>query len=171
MKHREKQILIEFQGEVSPENRRFLLHRVAFRQFCSVFLVSVPGTTLISLVMLDYGWMRWLCAASAFVALDLVGAILAYLHTLTKKEQKELFPSHICFYADQDHSVLLEGPRVRLDLYCDDFLRVVDKGEYYFIDILFREGRGVVCQKNLMVQGSIEEFEALFGDKLVRERA
>jgi hypothetical protein len=169
VKHREKQILVEFKGEVSPENRRFLLRRVALHRSRTVFLALVPATTLMSLVLLDLGWVRWLCIAAAFVVLDFVGALLTYLLTQTPKEQKELFTNHICFYADRDQSVLIEGSRVKLDYYCEDFPQIVDKGKYYFIDIPAREGWGVICQKNLMVQGTIEEFEALFGDKLVRE--
>ena len=169
MKHREQRILIEFKGEISPENRGPLLRRVALGRARSVFLLFVPVTVLTALIALDFDRKIWLCFVAASVVLNFLGSILTYFLTQTKREQLELFPNRICFLDDQDHTVLIEGPRLKLDYYLEDFPKIVDKGAYYLINVPAREGWGVICQKNLMVQGSIEEFETLFGDKLERE--
>ena len=41
-------------------------------------------------------------------------------------------------------------------------------GAYYYLDIPAQSGRGMVCQKDLMTQGTAETFEALFEGKIER---
>ena len=48
--------------------------------------------------------------------------------------------------------------------------KVIDYGDYYYISFLYpHKIIGCVCQKDLMVQGTIEEFEDLFENYIVRE--
>lgn len=48
--------------------------------------------------------------------------------------------------------------------------KVLDYGEFYYIMVnRFDFVNGVFCQKNLITEGTIEEFEAIFKDKLVRK--
>lgn len=52
----------------------------------------------------------------------------------------------------------------------DDVKKVIDKGDFY--DILFyfpNRWTNCICQKDLIVEGTIEEFEKLFEDKIVRK--
>ena len=52
----------------------------------------------------------------------------------------------------------------------DDIKVILDYGEFY--DIIFYFPNKVlncICQKNLIVEGTIEEFEKLFEDKIVRK--
>lgn len=47
--------------------------------------------------------------------------------------------------------------------------KVTDYGEFYFIGFSkFLAVEDIVCQKNLLKKGTLEEFEALFEDKIVR---
>ena len=49
---------------------------------------------------------------------------------------------------------------------------VVDWGEWYDIIFYFPyKSVGFICQKDLIVEGTIEEFEKLFEDKIVRKYA
>ena len=106
MKHREVRIHAEFKGEVSPENRRWLVRRVATRAV---------------------------------------------------------------FYADRDHTVIFDCPKRRLELYREEIRRVLDMGDYYYLDIPSQSGRGMVCQKSLMTIGTEETFEKLFDGKIERK--
>lgn len=48
--------------------------------------------------------------------------------------------------------------------------KVLDYGEFYYIMVnRFDFANGVYCQKSLITEGTIEEFEAIFKDKLVRK--
>lgn len=51
----------------------------------------------------------------------------------------------------------------------DDVKKVVDYGEWYRIFFYFPyRSMRFVCQKDLIIEGTIEEFEELFADKMVR---
>lgn len=45
--------------------------------------------------------------------------------------------------------------------------RIIDYGEYYYIYFnRWDASNGIVCQKNLLLDGSLEEFEQLFNGKI-----
>ena len=46
---------------------------------------------------------------------------------------------------------------------------MLDMGAYYYLDIPFQSGRGMVCQKSLMSIGTEESFEKLFDGKIERK--
>lgn len=166
MKHREMRILVEFKGEVSPENRRWMVRRVAMR-FLAVML---PLVLIVSLIAIwEWGWEECDWMVALFFGLSFFFALVIFALAFTKKEQKELFPTRAVFYADRDHTVLFECPKRRLELYREEILKVVDMGAYYYLDIPSQSGRGMVCQKDLMTRGTAETFEKLFEGKLVRE--
>ena len=48
--------------------------------------------------------------------------------------------------------------------------KVVDYGGYYFLFVFrWETTHGIICQKDLLVEGSLEEFEELFKDKIERK--
>lgn len=55
------------------------------------------------------------------------------------------------------------GSRDVADVSC-----VVDYGDFYHIEISGKVS-SYVCQKDLLVEGSIEEFEEMFADRLVQK--
>ena len=167
MKHREVRIHAEFKGEVSPENRRWLVRRVATRAALSFLAVMLPLMLIVSLIMVwEWGWEESDWIVALFVGISLLFSLLVFALSFTKREQKELFPTHAVFYADRDHTVLFECPKRRLELYREEIRRVVDMGDYYYIDIPSQSGRGMVCQKSLMTIGTEETFEKLFDGKI-----
>lgn len=170
MKHREVRIHAEFKGEVSPENRRWLVRRVAVRAALSFLAVMLPLMLIVSLIAArEWGWEEYRWMVALFVGISLLFSLLAFALSFTKREQKELFPTRAVFYADKDHSVLFECPKRRLELYREDIRRVVDMGAYYYVDIPAQSGRGMVCQKSLMTVGTEESFEKLFEGKIERK--
>ena len=170
MKHREVRIHAEFKGEVSPENRRWLVRRVATRATLSFLAVMLPLMLIVSLIMVwEWGWEESDWIVALFVGISLLFSLLVFALSFTKREQKELFPTRAVFYADRDHTVLIECPKRRLELYREEIRRVVDMGDYYYLDIPSQSGRGMVCQKSLMTIGTEETFEKLFDGKIERK--
>ena len=53
--------------------------------------------------------------------------------------------------------------------YLSDVLEVTDMGTWYKISLNLKYNSFFACQKDLIVEGTIEEFEELFADKLVRK--
>ena len=172
MKHREVRIHAEFKGEVSPENRRWLVRRVAIRSTLSFLALMLPLIVIFLLILIwEWGWGERSSRMTVFsFGLCLLGALLIFALSFTQNGQKDLFPTRAIFYADQDESVLFECPSRRLELYREDIRRVVDMGAYYYLDIPAQSGRGMVCQKNLMIQGTENSFEALFEGKIERNQ-
>ena len=170
MKHREVIILVEFIGEVSPENRRLLVRRNATRMGSTALYCLLPLVLITAFILiLGDGWENWGWFLAFGTGLSLFGAILTFALSFTKGEQKSLFPTRAVFYGDRDESVLFECPKRRLELYREDIRRVVDMGEYYYLDIPSQSGQGMVCQKNLMTIGTEETFEKLFEGKIERK--
>ena len=51
-----------------------------------------------------------------------------------------------------------------------DVKKVIDKGNFYIILFYFpHKDVNFICQKDLIVEGTIEEFEELFEGKIVRK--
>ena len=171
MKHREVRIHAEFKGEVSPENRRWLVRRVAIRSTLSFLAVMFPLMLIVSLIAAwELGWEEYNWMVALFVGISLLFSLLVFVLSFTKREQKELFPTRAVFYADRDHTVIFDCPKRRLELYREDIRRVVDMGAYYYLDIPAQSGRGMVCQKDLMTIGTEETFEKLFEGKIERKQ-
>lgn len=169
MKHREVIILVEFKGEVSPENRRLLVRRNATRMGLTSLLCLLPLELITAFVLiLGDGWENWGWFLVFGTGISLLGSILVFALSFTKHEQKSLFPTRAVFYGDRDESVLFECPKRRLELYREDIRRVVDMGDYYYLDIPSQNGQGMVCQKNLLTVGTEETFEELFEGKIER---
>ena len=52
----------------------------------------------------------------------------------------------------------------------EDVKKVLDYGEFYEFRFYFPWCFGVICQKDLLVEGTIEEFEQFFDGKIVRKK-
>ena len=52
----------------------------------------------------------------------------------------------------------------------EDVKKVLDYGEFYEFRFYFPWCFGVICQKDLLVEGTIEEFEKFFDGKIVRKK-
>ena len=171
MKHRENRIHAEFKGEVSSENRRWLVRHVAIRSTLSFLALMLPLMVIFLLILIwEWGWGERCAFMTVFCfGLCLLGALLIFALSFTKKQQNELFHTRDVIYADRDHTVIFECPKRRLELYREEIRRVLDMGDYYYLDIPSQSGRGLVCQKSLMTIGTEEAFEKLFEGKIERK--
>ena len=82
------------------------------------------------------------------------------------KEKEKYVPRRI--YIDGDR-IISESNVNHMGQFLSDVKRVYDYGEFYFF--VFPIGKisnDYICQKDLLSSGTLEEFEALIGDKLVR---
>ena len=90
---------------------------------------------------------------------------LIIIMTKTKKGWKKITPKRIYV---QDETITCVSDMSTQHKYIEDVKLVRDFGEYY--DLVFPMGKktqSFVCQKNLLTQGTLEEFEALFEGKIV----
>lgn len=69
---------------------------------------------------------------------------------------------------DAEGSILYECGRLLNVVSIKSVKKVVDYGDFYYIQFPFLHlTNEVICQKELLTQGSMEEFEELFKDKLI----
>lgn len=165
-----KPILFEFKGSVSKPCRGYLLRKLSVRTFVSsfvAFLVCCAITQFLVVNILEGetdAWFWWFAVIVAVICLLLAGLCAALIYT--KKEQAEIFAERICFYDDEDNTVVIEYAKEQKVEYSDLFRKILDMGDYYVIDILARSGRGIVCEKALMTHGTPEEFDVKFAEKI-----
>ena len=170
-----KPILFEFKGTVSKECRRYLLRKLSVRTFVTalvMFLVGLPLTVVLVGGALGEGdfdaeffWLTFpIMAVLALLSSGLCAALV-----YTKKEQAEVFPERICFLDDEDNTVIIEAPKEQRIEYSDLFRKIVDMGDFYYIDHFAKTGRGYICEKALMTHGTPEEFDAKFAEKIEKK--
>ena len=96
---------------------------------------------------------------------------------------------NICFFVVPAESIVCKLPRkisitkdlITLEIdYLDinieakikkltDINKIIDYGECYFISFKKNFTGSIICQKNLIVKGTLEDFENLFKGKIVRK--
>lgn len=155
--------MIIFSGEISGECKRFLLRRKSRLEFLANLLVST--IFLIPTVLLAIFWkpiiLVFLAPYIAFIAIPLI--------PISEKEQKKFIPTKIIFDTEEE-SVVLQGDNFERFHMFYAIETVKDYGLWY--DLQFKYGDKdvfAVCQKDLLTNGTLEEFEKLFEDKIVKE--
>lgn len=154
--------MIEFNGYISGETEKYFW-KVSRRYFQKLvifaFVVLLPPFIIAAIKTQN------IIVPVAYCIFFIWCFIVTFIPK-SKKERKSLIPKKIV--TDNDYIISIA------DKYSDsrninDVKLVRDFGEFY--EIIFPFGKiseKFICQKNLLVKGTIEEFEALFGDKIVR---
>ena len=155
--------MIEFKGEINGASKKFLIKYLTLAQFLCSLIVSVLAFILIAVFALTVSSLAWVCLIP--VSVLLVGSLIPP----TKNAQKLFVPK--CVFID-----LTEGSVVQV---CEKTERfhmlenvkcIIDYGEWYYFKFCYSDRDPYfVCQKNLLSQGTLEEFEILFQDKIIRK--
>ena len=81
-----------------------------------------------------------------------------------------IIPYAVTIYL-RENQIVSSGEKVAEVKNLNQVKKVVDFGEWYKIFFIFPyKSQRFVCQKDLLVQGTIEEFEAVFEGKIVRKK-
>lgn len=152
--------MIDFQGEVSGKCKDFLLQFESkvgkIGGFITAILFSIP--TVILSLKVNLWFLLWI---PIFIGIAFVAGLPP-----SKKSYGLILP---CFVRIDTESgmVTSRGEKFCYNVPIREVRKVVDMGEWYQIYVQNRNGR-FACQKSLISQGSIEEFEKIFADKLVK---
>lgn len=155
--------MIEFKGYISGKAEKYFFNRSRkiglIVIVCSNFLILFP----VALFFLQNG------NRSVFIFCCTMFAILPLLVFIpkSKKEKLSLIPKRI--YTDKE-SITCVTEKCLESKYIGDEKVVKDHGEFY--EIVYPVGKvsdKFICQKSLLTQGTLEEFEALFKGKIVRK--
>ena len=163
--------MIEFQGSISEKNQLDRMKKLDKK----VTKVSILGLIFIWLVVIAIGLplriLQDLWGELIFCSLIMLSAPILSAYTPKKVILRFRISPHIII-TEKDLSIELRsnGKEVWRTRKISKVKKVLDCGEVYYIIFKFGDiTNSGICQKNNIINGTIEEFESLFQTKLVKE--
>jgi len=152
--------MIEFRGYIIEDAKERMLEKTRQYERKLIFL----GTLLILPPVIIFGinteaW--WIM--QVYIITMVVGLIVPMIPK-SKKEQQAIIPN--CIYTD-GKTIVCVTEKAQIKRFISDVKTVYDCKTYY--ELTFKFGKfssQFICQKDLLTQGTIEEFEALFEGKI-----
>ena len=94
---------------------------------------------------------------------------MVWMFVLTWTVRRDAYPTRITIDI-KENEIFGEYRKGAGSRSIDEVKKVIDMGEFYHILFYFpNQWANCICQKDLIVEGTIEEFEKLFEDKIVRK--
>jgi hypothetical protein len=158
--------MIEFSGDFSEESKRYLLRDSAKSAFIVVFIVSIFFGAIITIVsaILDL-WILMLfwIALLVIVATATVSPYVYRVQTL-----QNMMPKKVVINKD-DFFIEAEWETRSMEKSISDVKKIIDTGSCYHIVFNFPKESDIFCQKDSITKGTTEDFERLFGDKIIKK--
>ena len=156
--------MIVFEGEVS-EKERDLAVRITNRIMLWIGIIApLPfvAVTIYVGVCVDYIYLLFLLTYVAF------SVIWVFFVKPGEKDKGDITPIKV--EIDDEH-VIKETTKNYNTYRVDEVKRVEDYGDFYRIIFYFPHcDRFCICQKDLITQGTIEEFEEMFAGYIVKKQ-
>ena len=160
--------MIEFSGMLTGDCRKYAIKSIRIRFFVAMVLTSIVVT--LPCVYISY------LVQEKIILLFLIGpAYLLFVASLppSKGILSQTIPFRVRLNCEENtfiYEVKINRTRSSEDFkMIDDIVKVIDYGEWYTVIIpIGLVGRDINCQKDLLTQGTLEEFEALFEGKIER---
>ena len=162
--------MIEFKGDVSKETKK-LIRRLDL--FMPLFVFGIPVLMLFVFIVMPVFSLQqfaiifienlWLYL-SVFAGGVAVFVLSYFLIPIT-----ENIP--LCIQIAFDGTITTQNHKKQYIHEMDDIMYVKDLGDHYCIAVrgyLLERGR-TLCQKDLLTQGTLEEFEEIYKDKIKRK--
>ncbi|MBQ2793112.1 MAG: hypothetical protein IJF05_00255 [Clostridia bacterium] len=148
--------MIEFAGELTGESKRFVIknmRRVAFLASVVIFLFFGVPTVVFAMA---YNYLLFLF---------LIPISIVLLNPFFQSDNmKKPFTVKITI---ESKELVYEHENLYNSYNISDVEDVIEYSEFYHI--LFNNfNKNFVCQKDLLTKGTIEDFEALFEEKITR---
>ncbi len=154
--------MIEFKGYISGAAEKYFF-ALSRKIVIKIFLVS---EVLVLLPIAFLGIKHGYWPALIFCAVGFVGIPLLTYIPMTKKNKLGILPQRI--YTDSESITCIAEKYVESKLIGDE-IALRDHGEFYELVYPFgKASEKFICQKSLLTQGTLEEFEALFEGKIER---
>lgn len=154
--------MIEFNGYLTGTSQKFFCKQIVKLQQKIILFTLIP--IFIILMIVFYLMFDVIALYPEVIISEIILSALALLlpNIQTKKEKEKITPQKV--YIDGDMIVSKSNAAVDTR-FMKDVKEVRDYGEFYYFVFKAYSYR-FVCQKNLLTQGSLEEFENLFAGKI-----
>ena len=149
--------MIEFSGEISEDCKRYIQKIATKGSVISSLIVSVIACIILVIVGILWEWIIMIC-----MIVPLLMVIFAAIPKINSpiKTLNLYLPKRMVI---EDGMINLENEYRSEFRFIEDVDRIVDMGDWYHILFCFpKKSLYYVCQKNLLVEGTLEEFEKLF---------
>lgn len=134
------------------------MKNVSIFSTCILSIILVIPITL-AVVFDDIIW------AIAYIIIPAL--ILFSVVPIPKKKWNTICPTEISI---NDETVIIHGETFHQEREISQLKRIIDFGDCYKMEFVFpHKSFSCLCQKNLIVKGTIEEFEERFADIIVRK--
>ena len=161
--------MIQFKGTLSENSKLFLIRS---SEKVSFVMATVTGIILIGPAVTAWCiWPEIWFAVLPFVVPTLIFCVCLAIPKLNPQDKNvdAQIPNTITIKRERLERVG-EGERSYSSRKLIDVKKVQDYGEFYYLTFYFPYKDGYfVCQKDLLTEGTLEDFEALFQDKIERK--
>lgn len=161
--------MIEFKVNLTKDCKQYLLNQ----QHKGMFFISIILATIFIIPLLIFTFLWKYAAIGTIPGIILVMGEVVHLNSRKTRLFKDSFIESI------PTSIIIDGETIEtvgigeLSYKCkniQDIKEIWDMGTFYAVIFYFPNmDRRFICQKDLIVEGTIEEFEQLFEDKIVRK--
>ena len=154
--------MIKFSGELSRECKKSIV-----KDLRNGMLIAA----LIAMCIVDIPIVIVACFTGHLIILLFLAIPLLFLASPfvdAQKNAEKSIPQEIIIEDDKIEKNI-EGSNEYAIKSINDVIAVFDYGEWYKFSFSFPKSCFFVCQKNLIKEGTIEEFEEFFKDKLVKK--
>lgn len=154
--------MIEFRGELSYECKNYLLKVSKKMNLIVAVCVIVPFiiANILIAILLDWIYIIFLPAL-------IIGIIIFWQAKVPAKAYGSLFPTAIILEDDNLYCELEGFTFVRN---ISNIKKVIDYGTFYHIVFHFpKKYINFICEKKLIINGTIEEFERMFESRVIKK--
>lgn len=160
--------MIVFKGELSEKSKNVLIkknHNVV-RSFY-LFLAAVGILIGIATVVKANNWLIGLSVSGSIVVLSLLLFVFPNV-VLHKNDMCSSFPKQITI---DESNVMLDGigENVYRKHSITDVKKVIETEDFYYLMFFSPFELNFICQKDLLIEGTIEEFELLFDGLIIKK--
>lgn len=156
--------MIEFKGYLTGISQKYFCDQIVKLQQKFILFASIPALFLIYLFAYLY-WGGDIVEPKSIIVCIVSFAILYMLPRIqTKKEKEKITPRRV--YIENDiiicqSNALVESRTIQ------DVKEVRDYGDFYYLEFPFgKYSYRFVCQKDLLTQGTLADFESMFQGKI-----
>ena len=151
--------MIVFEGQISGKCKEGVLRKGAKNSFIGGLITSILFVipTVVLALKIDLIILLFFLVIIPF----------PFLAAIPPKEKyyPMIFPSKVTIDT-QTGRMTTQSSQFYAESSIGEVVKVSDEGEWYLIYVKSKEGR-FICQKDLLTNGTLDEFEKKFKDKLV----
>lgn len=152
--------MFEFSGELTGSAYKYFKKRM-LKLEVGVLTFSF-GTMFILFLIISITTGYW---PMTFAWLGLYSFIILLTFLPRKKERHDVMPTKI--FSDVEY-IVSQSKKTEEYLLFENVKKIVDYGEFYNVFLNGKYSYAFICQKSLLTQGTLEEFEAHFEGKIER---